>query len=47
MKSRLYSVANDMNLPLSAVLEQALATLAEKQKRHPSKIAIRYLMDIR
>lgn len=28
----LYSIADDMNLPLGAVLEQALAALAEKQK---------------
>ncbi|PJG45167.1 hypothetical protein CAF53_25540 (plasmid) [Sphingobium sp. LB126] len=28
----LYSIADDMGLPLGAVLEQALAALAEKQK---------------
>lgn len=28
----LYSIADDMNLPLGAVLEQALAALTEKQK---------------
>ena len=30
--STLYSIADDMNLPLGAVLEQALAALGEKRK---------------
>ena len=35
--SMLYSIADDMNLPLGAVLEQALAALDEKRKAEPAK----------